>query len=175
MRALPAALLVLLLAGTACSDDGRPSMDDTSKARTELLQRPPLESEVARLEALRTAVRDALSAELGLTRWSDRDDATGAACDDFDDVDARTAFLDSLLLTGGVPDAQWPKAVDVLAKVAGGSGFGAPETVVDNPGEHEVVLRGERGSLIRFGTGSKNATLAVEAGCHLPEAIHKAG
>ncbi|MEX2290685.1 MAG: LppA family lipoprotein [Mycobacteriales bacterium] len=50
------------------------------------------------------------------------------------------------------------------------SGFGAAETVVDQPGQHEIVLQGERGSRLRFGTLS-NASLALETGCHLPAAV----
>jgi hypothetical protein len=73
-----------------------------------------------------------------------------------------------------VPDAQWPQAAQVVADVAGRAGFGPAETVVDRPGEHEIVLRGERGALLRFGT-LEHATLAVETGCHLPAAVHDAG
>jgi hypothetical protein len=66
-----------------------------------------------------------------------------------------------------VPDAQWDRAAVLTEQVLRDFGFGAAETVVDNPGEHEVVLRGQLGALVRFGTLA-NATLALETGCHLP-------
>ncbi len=147
---------------------------DPAKARQELLQRPTLEDEVTRLTAVQGAVRDALTAELGLDRWTELNDPSRAGCADFADLDAETVFLPGLLLTGGVPDAQWPAAVDIVVRVAGRGGFGPPETVVDNPGQHEVVLRGERGSLLTLGTLA-NATLSLEAGCHLPAAVRGAG
>lgn len=161
--------VVLVLTGAACSSNGGASVSDHDRAA--LLGRPTLEAEVARLDGVRTAVRDALSGELGLSRWSDLGNETEAGCDDFDDPAAQTRFLSTLVLAGGVPDARWPEAVGVVTRLAGASGFGAAETVVDKPGEHEVVLRGERGSLLRFGT-TKNATLALETGCHLPAAAH---
>lgn len=134
----------------------------------QLRERPSLEAEQARLTAVRDEVRDRLAEELGLTVWSEADQGNAAGCADFPDSSGYTAFLPTLLLEGGVPDGSWARAVQVVSTVVGDEGFGAPEVVVDEPGQHEVVLRGERGSLLRFGT-MKNATLHLETGCHLPE------
>lgn len=134
----------------------------------ELRERPSLEAEQARLTAVRDAVRDRLAEELGLTPWSEADQGNAAGCADFPDSSGYTVFLPTLLLEGGVPDGSWARAVQVVSTVVGDEGFGAPEVVVDEPGQHEVVLRGERGSLLRFGT-MQNATLHLETGCHLPE------
>lgn len=134
-------------------------------------QRPTLEQEQQRLTGVRDQVRGALAARLGLTAWSELDEGNAAGCADYPDSDGYTAFLPSLLLSGGVSDQQWAQAVEVVVEVAGESGFGPAETVVDQPGEHEVVLRGERESRLPFGT-LKNATLDVEAGCHLTERDH---
>lgn len=161
------AALALLLIG--CTDGGDEFMDQRQTQDAELAQRPSLEEETARLTQARDEIRDRLAAELGLTAWSERDNGDAAGCADFEDSSGVTAFLPSLLLTGGVPDAQWPQAADLVSQVAGEHGFGSVDVVVDAPGEHEIVLRGERGSLLRFGTLA-NATLALETGCHLPEA-----
>lgn len=64
-----------------------------------------------------------------------------------------------LLLPGGVPDAQWAAAVQVVSGIAGQHGFGAPQTVVDRPGQHDTVWPGARESRIELGS-IKNATLA---------------
>lgn len=174
MSKLVALIAALLLLGSAgCSHQGG-TVDDKTAARATLLKRPTLEAETARITAVRDAVRNALDARLGLDRWSDLGSADEAGCAEFDDLKARTRFLSSLLLTGGVPDAQWPAAVKIVAEVAAPAGFGAPETVVDRPGQHDVVLRGERGSRLTFGTMA-NATLALEVGCHLPASVHDAG
>ena len=94
-----------------------------------------------------------------------------AGCADYPESDGYTAFLPSLLLAGGVPDQQWAEAVKIVEEVAGASGFGPAEVVVDRPGQHQIVLSGERESRLSFGT-TKNATRRLEAGCHLPERDH---
>lgn len=166
-----AGALALLLALTGCTDDDGGTVDQRQQQDAELRQRPTLEQEQARLTTVRDEVRDRLAADLGLTAWSDRDNANGAGCGELDQSSGKTAFLSTLLLTGGVPDARWQAAADLVAAVAAAHGFGAVDVVVDRPGEHEIVLRGEHGSLLRFGT-LQNATLALATGCHLPAAVH---
>lgn len=158
---------MLLLIG--CTDEGDDFMDQRQAQDAELAQRPSLEQEQARLTAARNAIRERLSAELDLTAWSERDNGDAAGCADFEESSGVTAFLPTLLLTGGVPDAQWPAAAELVEQVAGEHGFGSADVVVVAAGEHEIVLRGESGSMLRFGTLG-NATLALETGCHLPEA-----
>ena len=145
-------------------------MDERAQQETELAQRPTAEQAVARLTEARDAVRDRPARELGLTRWIDRGNTNSAGCADFPDSRGITSFVESLGLEGGVLDEQWTRAAELVETTARGYGFGAAETVVDQPGQHEVVLRGERGSLLRFGT-LMNATLALETGCHLPAAV----
>ena len=148
-------------------------MPDSASADAVLRGRPTLEQEQARLTAVGEQVRDALSSRLGLSMWSQADPGNAAGCGDDPDSDGFVAFLPLLALTGGVPDGQWNQAVTVVEEVAGGAGFGKAERVVDQPGQHEVVLRGERESLLRFGT-TLDATLRLETGCHLPQAPPKA-
>ena len=56
----------------------------------------------------------------------------------------------------------------LVERVAGQYGFGPAQVVVDRPGEHDIVLDGERESTLTFGT-ALNATLSTVTGCHLPE------
>lgn len=170
MRSLGSALLVLLLM-TGCVGDGGEPVSDKQTQDAELRERPTLEQEQERLTAVRDDVRDALGQRLGLTAWREPDAGNAAGCADFPHSAGFTAFLPLLLLSSGVPDAQWAEAVTVVEEVAGQAGFGAAETVVDRPGQHEVVLRGERDSMLRFGS-MIDATLALETGCHLPERDH---
>lgn len=168
-RLAPVLLTVLLMSG--CTDDeGDPVAEELSR-NAALQKRPTLEQEQARLTAVRDQVRDALASRTGLTAWSERDNGNAAGCAEYPESDGYTAFLPSLLLAGGVPDQQWAEAVKVVEEVAGASGFGPAEVVVDRPGQHQIVLSGERESRLSFGT-TKNATLRLEAGCHLPERDH---
>ena len=159
------------MALTGCgSDRGVGPEDDRTSQETELAQRPTAEQEVARLTEARDAVRDRLAGELGLTSWSDRGNANSAGCADFPASRGITSFVASLGLEGGVPDAQWTRAAELVAATGADFGFGPAEVVVDQPGQHEIVLLGERGSRLRF-SSLTNASLALETGCHLPAAV----
>jgi hypothetical protein len=167
--ALLGGLCAALLVVTGCTESsGGSSMNERQRQDAVLQERPNLEAQVARLTLARDAARDALAQELDLTAWSDAEDAGGAGCGEFSESSGETAFLPTLVLTDGVPDALWPRAVEVVERAAGEYGFGPAETVVDRPGEHEMVLRGEWDALLRFGS-ILDATLSLETGCHLPE------
>lgn len=129
--------------------------------------RPPLEDEQERLLRLRDLLRDRLSEDLRLPAWAEQGDRLRSACTELGDDAGTRAFLPSLLLAGGIPDADWPRAVALLEQLAGEEGFGATEVVVDRPGQHEVVLTGRWGSQLRLGSVA-NASLALRTGCHLP-------
>lgn len=161
LAALTAA--VLLLGAAGCSTEGDPV---PSTSREQLSERPTLEEQTERFEQMQDEVQERLGADLGLTAWTRRESGDTGLCDNGEVPDARVAFLPGRLLTGGVPDAAWQSAVDLLAEVAEPYGFDRVERVVDRPGEHEVVLHGEHEALVRFGT-LQNATLGVTTGCHL--------
>jgi hypothetical protein len=161
-----------LLVLTGCADSGRNQMDEREQQNAQLRERPTSESEVARLTEAQEAIRVRLEA-VPLGPWTPSLSEGTAGCGDLGMSDGRTVFLPGLFLEDGVPDEVWPRAVDAVRAAAGEYGFGSPEVVVDDPGEHEVVLRGERGALLRFGT-LQSATLQLETGCHLPAKIHAA-
>jgi hypothetical protein len=158
---LPVTLLAAVLVLTACSGG-----DPMNAPRESLEQQPTLAQAVDSLGEMAAEVERRLGAELGLTAWSTSQEAGESLCGEGEVEDARVAYLPTRALAGGVPDADWERAVDVLVDVVSGYGFGPPETVVDDPGEHEVVLVDEREALVRFGT-LQNATLEVVTGCHL--------
>ena len=166
VRRLASVLLVLLML-TSCSDERDP-VADRLEQNAVLRERPSLEQEQARLTAVQDQILEALSTRLGLTAWSQADEGNASRCGDYPDSDGFSASLPMQALTGGVPDAAWDRAVAIIEEVAGPAGFGQTDTVVDLPGEHEVVLTGERESRLRFGT-ALNATLRFEVGCHLSE------
>lgn len=171
--ALTAGACAVLLVLTGCTETSGSGMDEREQQNAELRKRPTSEAEVARLTEAQEAVRTRLTADLPLGPWTRSEPSGSAGCAEYDQADGQTVFLPGLLLQGGVPDDVWPRAVEVLQNTAAGYGFGTAEVVVDRPDEHEVVLRGERGALLRFGTLA-NATLQVESGCHLPERVHGA-
>ncbi len=166
-RRLSSGLFVLLML-TSCSADERDPVADRLDQQAALRERPSLEQEQARLTAVQNQVREALSTRLGLTTWSQVDGADSAGCADYPDSDGSTSFMPGWVLTDGVPDAVWDQAVAIVEEIAGPAGFRKAETVIDQPGQHNVILRGERESVLTLGS-ILDATLRLEAGCHLPE------
>jgi hypothetical protein len=169
---LAAAGATVLLVLSGCTQSGGDPTSERAQQNAQLRERPTSEAEVARLTEAQEAIRARLE-EVPLGPWTSSLSEGTAGCGDLDSSDGRTVFLPGLFLEGGVPDAVWLRAVDAVVAAAEGYGFGPAEVVVDDPGEHEVVLRGERGALLRFGT-LENATLQLETGCHLPANVHAA-
>ncbi len=145
-------------------------MQQQEQQDAELAKRPSVEAQVARLTEARDAVRDRLTADLGLTQWSDRGNAGSSGCASFPESRGDESNLATMLLTGGVPDAQWREAASIVQQATEGYGFGPLQTVADQPGVHEIYVVGDYGAVMRFGT-SVNATLGVRTGCHLKAAL----
>lgn len=160
-----AALLLL----TGCNDEVGDGMGEREQQDAALRERPTAEQALARVTEAQEAVLTALGG-LGLTAWEPGDTTGSSACAEFDESSGEVTYLGSQVLPGGVPDDVWPRAAQAVEDTAARHGFGAADVVVDEPGEHEIVLRGEFGSLLRFGT-AKNATLRLATGCHLPESV----
>lgn len=146
-------------------------MEQGEQQNAELRERPTAQAQVARLTEAQAALRAALDKDLGLGPWAASEPASTSGCPTFPESDGEISYLEMLVLEGGVPDPVWPRAADLIAGIAARYEFGAVEVVVDQPGEHEIVLRGEHGALLRFGTAA-NATLQLATGCHLPEQVH---
>lgn len=165
MRRLVVALVLAVLA-TACTSAGseRDDMDDQLAA---LAQRPTIEEITATYEEMQARLRERLSAEVGPLRWVNDQNAGRAGCADFPDVDGESRTLNRWTSEGNLPDAQWDRAVAIVAEVTGEYGFSAPEAVVDRPGDHEIVATDRYGGGYQFGT-ARNTILMVSTGCHLP-------
>lgn len=141
-------------------------MDKRQEQDSMLRERPSAEDAEARLTEARDEIREALATELGLTAWTDRENADRSGCDELSDSSGETVYVSSLLLAGGVPDDTWPRAVEVVQQTARGYGFSQLDIVVDQPGQHEMVMLGEYGAVLRFGS-ILDATLSLQTGCHL--------
>jgi hypothetical protein len=138
-------------------DSGKePRMDD----------RPSMESTIESYERMRDAMFAALEAELGPREWrvSPTNDHLGrAGC--AEDPDGETAFLPSYLFTGTYERADWKEAAQIVETVGREHGFDDTATVVDRPGDFELVGEDEYGGRYEFGM-AKNTTLGQRTGCH---------
>ncbi|MBB5910253.1 LppA family lipoprotein [Actinoalloteichus hymeniacidonis] len=164
--ALSAVLLAApLLAGCgATTGEGDTVNDD----RAVLLERPSIEQISERYEQMQEAITARLSDELGPWEWVNDENATSAGCAEFPNVGGESRALDRRHFKGNLPDESWNRAVEIVVEIGGEYGFGEPETVVDRPGDHEIVGRDPFGARYTFGTAA-NTLLTVITGCHLPE------
>ncbi|WP_406692644.1 LppA family lipoprotein [Saccharopolyspora sp. ID03-671] len=168
MKHLVLVLLCALLT-TGCADNAGDPFDDKDEMDVETLQqRPSMDEITARYGDMQAQLRDRLSSELGLgADWIDEGDFLRAGCKGSDlPATAEQHSLNRWAYRGQIPDDQWARAQQIVADVAGGSGFGAPEVVLDRPGNHRIVLTDSFGAELSFGT-KVHTTLQVRTGCHL--------
>jgi hypothetical protein len=171
MRRLTLMLMPALVAvGCASGGSGNDGMDDKLAV---LAQRPTIEEMSATYARMQTRLRDRLATELGLAQWVNDGKRSGAGCAGFPGTGGQSLTLDSWTAPGNLPDAQWARAVRIVAEVTGGYGFGAPRTVVDRPGDHQITATDPYGGGYQFGTAA-NTVLLVSTGCHLPAKAHPA-
>ncbi|HEX2297216.1 MAG TPA: LppA family lipoprotein [Pseudonocardiaceae bacterium] len=164
------AVLMPVVLAAGCTMGGSENDDMDDKLAT-LAQRPTIEEMSAAYEQMQTRLRDRLSAELGPLRWVNRENRGGAGCADFPGAGGQSLTLDRWTSEGNLPDAQWDRAVQIVAEVTGEYGFGPPESVVDRPGDHEITATDRYGGGYQFGT-ARNTVLMVSTGCHLPADRH---
>ena len=169
MKRLVAALaLAVLAAGCTSAASERGDMDDQFAT---LAQRPTIEQITATYEEMQARLRERLSADVGPLQWTNDQNAGRAGCADFPDVEGESRTLDRWTSEGNLPDAQWERAVAIVAEITGEYGFSAPEVIVDRPGDHEVTATDPYGGGYQFGT-ARNTVLMVSTGCHLPADVH---
>lgn len=124
------------------------------------------------------SMRDRLVAETGLTAWKERPDSSArSSCREFPEIDAADKESRSLprwASEANLADDKWPHAVQIVTAIADTYGFGAPQTLVDSPGRHEISLRDSYNAELTFGT-RVNTSLQVLTGCHLTADAYQRG
>ena len=170
------ACLTTLLIVTGCSTAER-KPDIMLDAFDTLMKRPSITVVEADYQSMYETIRSRLVTEIGIAVWlPDAEPTGGSACSgklsNLDDAKERLYNAGSS--AGNLPDAQWDKAVAIVAEVARQHGFAAPEVVVNGPGDHEVQLRDTFQGYLTFGTGY-NTVLFGGTGCHLTDSAHRRG
>ncbi len=160
----------LIVASAGCSSDASEKDAQKDKLAT-LAQRPTIEQITATYEDMQDKLRGRLSAEVGPLRWINKENTSGAGCADFPGVGGQRRTLSGWTSEGNLPDAQWERAVAIVAEVTGEYGFEAPKAIVDRPSDHEIRATDSYSGGYLFGTAS-NTVLMVSTGCHLPADAH---
>ncbi|MBB4686966.1 LppA family lipoprotein [Amycolatopsis jiangsuensis] len=136
----------------------------------QLATRPTLDKAVVGYEKLRTALRERLTAEFGVTQWTEEpnsDDYRGCA-PQFPDVTEQEAgkkFLPRWYAqTSLLP--QWAKVKEVVREVAGGYGFTTITLDTNQAGDAELNLADQLGAELSVGS-AKYTVMSLTTGCHL--------
>lgn len=162
-------LLASLTIATGCT--GEPSKEETMDIRAQLAQRPSLEDATARYEQMRTEIRDRIATELGPYEWINTENGIDSGCTgDFSTLGGKSMFLDHWYIEDNIPDAQWPRAVQIVTEITGHYGFAEPNTIIDKPGNHKISGFDNYAANYTFGT-AVNTTLSTDTNCHFPTAV----
>jgi Lipoprotein confined to pathogenic Mycobacterium len=137
-----------------------------------LSARPRLEDVVARYEVMQQRIRDRLDAELGPFGWYRVREESPSSCGyDFPyELGGRTVIMAPWGFDAPVPDADWPRAQEIVAAVAAEYGFVTAGADVGPPGHHLTGgIDPDLGASYEFGS-QVFTSIDVTTGCHLPAA-----
>lgn len=165
-RAVAAASVALLLAATGCES----REERVNELFSTMMQLPDIETMESKYQGLLATIRERLVAEIGIRPWQQSGQmVSGSGCGgDLSALrgDGEIRRYRSGKSPGNIADADWPRALRLVASIAQEQGFGGPATVVDRAGDHEVSLKDQYGAELLFGT-AVNTTLSLSTGCHL--------
>ncbi|MGL4306625.1 MAG: LppA family lipoprotein [Mycobacteriaceae bacterium] len=143
---------------------------ERNEANQQLMDRPTLEDTVARLTQMQEDIITALSTAIPTIAWKPYREPGGAGCDQPLTIsDGHSRTLTGWSIEGGISDADWPQALDIVTRIARSYGFAEPGFYVDKPGRHDARYQDDLGNYFSFGT-YLNASIAIGTGCFLPQA-----
>lgn len=157
-------IVTLLLAASACGGH----MFDRDQRLAELRARPDQATAAAEMRAVVDQLRTRLETELGIGGWAPfGGPLTRAGCIGHSDIPrAEEITVARLGRSGPIPDAQWPRVLQILIEVTAPHGFSNPSSPAAKPGLYDVTVKNQYGGYINLAT-SKNTTIGARTGCHL--------
>ena len=160
--------IVLVLTGCAGPLGGgsKVSMEDAVK---ELQARPDIEQTMIKYNQLMTDIKNALTTAGVTGAWEQSHDAGAGACNDYgnegaNELNAENRSTPSWASTG-IPEADWPRALEILKRVTAAAGFTTMEVPQNKPGNHDLFIQGPYGAVLDFGT-QVNTVMSIRSGCH---------
>ncbi|MGK4592909.1 LppA family lipoprotein [Amycolatopsis sp. w19] len=165
----------VLLAG--CGDgheylDPQPTGPSMSKQQqhAQLATRSTLDEAVVGYEKLRTAIRERLTTDFGVTQWTEEAGSTefSGCAPQFPaltEQEAAKKFLTRWYAPTSLLE-RWDQVKQVVREVAAGSGFTTVTLDVNQAGDALLTLTDELGAQLSVGSG-KNTVMSLTTGCHL--------
>ena len=161
--AVPALLVAL---GTGCASRPEETRMDSA---AELASRSTSAEAVTRYEQMQKQIRDQLDATIGPRSWKVNRVGDQALCGGrFNNSGGIVVYLPAWGFLGPIPDADWPRAKQVITDIAARYGFTQPTLQIDQPGHHETSsLDPTLGAQFGFVAGG-NIDMQATTGCHRP-------
>lgn len=153
--------------GGNVSSAGKPTASRIAALEDQLRSKTSLEDTQRHYEADLRGLADAIVTLIAGLTWRLQDH--GRRTCDGEYVDTRgTQIYWYALFNGPVPDDQWSSAVQLVTDNAARCGATNLTVVVDEPGEHGVVLTGPDGLEFEFGTKVRTI-LSAKSGCRISQ------
>lgn len=131
----------------------------------ELRARPSVEDAAAELEAFLAEVRGRMESRLGLGGWTKFTEGSRSGCG----LNLGTAFerrsVPSWKRTGPIPDADWPRVLEIVTAVGERYGFGPPRVVLARPGQYDATAFSAIEASFNV-AGDVNTAVGARTGCH---------
>lgn len=166
-RARALLLAVLVALATGCAPSG-PTEEELVDMRAELAARPSLEEAVARYEQMQQLIRDRLDTEIGPFDWRTVLEGSEGGCGFlFPDMGGTSLGLPAWGFDAGIPDADWPRAKQIITEITTGYGFDTPTLQIDQPGRHRTTSADTTLGAQFIFSAEGLSTMQVTTGCHL--------
>jgi hypothetical protein len=148
-------------------DDGM-STSQSSDPEATLRTKPSFE---AAQEEYRNAMRDManqVAARVPGLRWQIKEDSWRGCGGEYAQTDGVQVYV-YIVFAGPVPDDEWAPALEIVKGGAARLGATNMTTLVDKPGDRDVMFGGADGIEIEFGTKA-NTILSAKSDCRLRQA-----
>lgn len=160
-RRLALALVVLALAGCAMGND-EPTEEELA---AELAARPPIDEAVQIQDQMLADIRAAIDTAIGPQDWVREERVSESGCRDFPGMGGTERTSDRWVIEGGVTDQEWDLVEQAVTTVTAEHGFDPPSVILDEPGDHVLMISRDDGAIVDLGT-QVNLVLSATTGCH---------
>lgn len=173
-----AIILAAILSGCGTGDvteatSASMNPDQVAEVEKGLRAKPSLEAAQAEYKAAVTTMADGIAALVPGTTWQFAQDTWKGCSGKYGAAKAKQAYV-LAAFSGPIPDAVWPKALQITKDGAAPFGATAYGTFTDQPGHHDIYVAGSDGVEFRLGTKG-SSTLMGQSDCRLSEADESAG
>ncbi|WP_082694158.1 LppA family lipoprotein [Mycobacterium lehmannii] len=152
----------------AGQEDGGMSTSPTSDPEAALRSKPPFEAAQEQYRRAMHDMADRVAALVPGLTWQIKEDSWRGCGGAYASTSAVQVYV-YIVFAGPVPDDKWAPALAIIKDGAARLGASDMTTLVDNPGDRDVMFGSTDGIEIEFGTKA-NTILSAKSDCRLRQA-----